>query len=88
MFQIHLLFTGDKGDGDVGLSLKVKMPEGSRVFGVFVERGAGEWTLAPDDAGDVGGELSNIGVSDHSSYIVSDHMDWLFDPHMLRHQFV
>lgn len=88
MFQVDLLFARYKRDGDVGLGLKIEVPEGSGVFVVFVKFGAGEWTLAPDDAGDVGGELGYIRMGDHSPNIMPHDMDRLFDAHMLRHQFV
>ena len=88
MFQVDLLFARYEGDGDIGLGLKIEVPEGSGVFGVFVELGAGEWTLAPDNAGDIGGELSNICMGDHTPNIMPYDMDRLFDAHMLRHQFV
>ena len=64
------------------------MPKGSGVFVVFVELCAGEWTFAPDDAGDVGGELSHICVGDHSADVVAHDVDGFFDPHMYCHQLV
>lgn len=88
MFQVHLLFAGNKGDGDIRLGLKIKVPEGSGVLGIFVKFRARKWTLAPDNAGDVGGELSDVRMGDHSSNVVPHDMNRLFDAHMLRHQFV
>lgn len=88
IFQVHLLSAGYEGDGDVGLSLEVPVPEGRTVFVIFVELRAGEQTLAPYHAGDVGGELGNVGVGDHSSNVGSDDVYWLLDAHVLRHQFV
>ncbi len=61
------------------------MSEGGTVFAVVVEFSTGQWALAPNDAGDVGRELRNIGMRDHSANVVSDDMDRLFDAHMLRH---
>ena len=88
MFQVRLLLAGYEGDGDVGLGLEVEVPEGGAVLGVLVERGAGEWTLAPDDAGDVGRELRDVGVGDHPSNIVPHDVNRLFDAHVLRDQCV
>lgn len=88
MFQVDLLLAGYEGDGDVGLGLKVEVPEGGGVFGVFVEGGSREGAFALNDAGDVGGELSHIRMGDHTPNVVPDNMDRLFDAHMLRHQFV
>ena len=64
------------------------MPEWGGVFGVFVEFGTREGTLAPNDTGDLGRKLSGVRMGDHSSNVVSDDMDRLFDAQMLRHQFV
>ena len=58
------------------------------MLGVFVEGGSREGTLAPDDAGDARGELSDVGVGDHAADIVSHDVDWLFDADVLGDQFV
>lgn len=88
VFQVHLLSTSYEGDGHVGLSLEVPVPEGRTVFVIFVELRTGEQTLAPYHAGDVGGELGNVGVGDHSPNVGSDDVYGLLDAHVLRHQFV
>ncbi len=88
MLEVELLFAGYKGDGDIGLGLKIKVPKRGSMLVVLVEFGAGEWTLAPDDAGNFGGELSHVRMGDHSPNIVPNDMDRLFDAYMLRHQLV
>ena len=86
VFEVHLLFARDEGDGDVGLGLEIKVPERSGVFGLFVEPGARKRTLAPDDAGDVGGELRDVGMSDHPSNVVADDVDGFSNAHVISHQ--
>lgn len=58
------------------------------MFCVLVELCSRERTFAPYDAGDVGGELSHIRMGDHSSNVMPDDVNRLFDAHMLCHQLI
>ena len=88
MLEVDFLFARDKGDGNVGLGLKVEMPEGSRMFCVLIEVCPWERTFAPYDTGHVGRKLNYIRMGDHSPNVMPHDVDRLFDPHVLCHQLI
>ena len=83
MLQVHFLFARHERDGDVGLGLEIKVPEGRGVLCGFVEGGSGEGTLAPDDAGDSRRELSDVCMGDHAADIVTHDVDGAGDADVL-----
>ena len=75
MLEIHPLPTRYERFGNVGYSLEGKMPHRGDVLGVVVVFRPWEGSLAPDDAGDIIWELSNVGVGDHGTDVVPNHID-------------